>query len=278
MSLYSKIIRKKVVTSIAVQSRYIARQADANGVIHYSEAEHARWQCLMQAQMELLPHYAAPVYLEALERLALPQDHIPQCHEVSRCLLAASGWRVVPVPALIDFSTFFAMLSRRQFPAASFIRSQREMDYLQEPDIFHEILGHAPLLTNPDYADFVQAYGAAGSRSSTREQVWLARLFWFTIEFGLLQTDAGIKALGAGIVSSRSELPYALEDPAVKRRAFDEIDILLTPYRIDILQPVYFVLENLEQLYRLTHKDLISLVRKARALGLEAAAFERDSA
>ena len=228
--------------------------------------------------MELLPHYAAPVYLKALERLALPQDRIPQCHEISKCLLAASGWCVVPVPALIDFSTFFAMLARRQFPAASFIRSQREMDYLQEPDIFHEILGHAPLLTHPDYAEFVQAYGAAGCRASSREQVWLARLFWFTIEFGLLRTDAGIKALGAGIVSSRSELPYALENPDVERRAFDEIDILRTPYRIDILQPVYYVLEDLEQLFQLTQKDLNLLVRKARSLGLESARFDRHSA
>ncbi len=261
-----------------MQSGYIAKQADANGIVPYTDAEHARWQTLMQSQLEVLPRYAAPVYLAALEQLGLPQDHIPQCREVSRCLFAASGWSVVPVPALIDFSTFFAMLARRQFPAASFIRSQREMDYLQEPDIFHEILGHAPLLSNPDYADFVQAYGAAGCRASPREQVWLARLFWFTIEFGLLQTDAGVRAFGAGIVSSRSELAYAVEDPAVERRAFDEIDILRTPYRIDILQPVYYVLENLDQLFQLTHKDLNSLVRKARAQGLESARFYRQSA
>lgn len=228
--------------------------------------------------MEVLPDYAAPFYLEALEHLGLPQDHIPQCHEVSRCLLETSGWCVVPVPALIDFSTFFSMLARRQFPAASFIRSQQEMDYLQEPDIFHEILGHAPLLTEPDYADFVQAYGMAGCRASPQEQVWLARLFWFTIEFGLIQTDLGIRAFGAGIVSSRSELTYALEDPVVEHRGFDEIDILRTPYRIDILQPVYYVLENIEQLFQLTHKDLNSLVRKARALGLEPARFDRQSA
>ncbi len=267
-----------MVNAIVAQSSYIARQADANGIIHYTEAEHARWQKLVQAQMDVLPRYAAPVYLEALDRLKLPQDHIPQCREVSRYLLATTGWSVVPVPALIDFSTFFEMLSRRQFPAASFIRSQQEMDYLQEPDIFHEILGHAPLLTDPDYADFVQAYGAAGCRASPREQVWLARLFWFTIEFGLLQTDAGIRAFGAGIVSSRSELTYALEDPGVERRVFDEITILRTPYRIDVLQPVYYVLENLGQLFQLTHKDLNSLVRKARALGLEPTHFGRQSA
>ena len=263
---------------MAAQSSYVARKADTNGFIHYTDVEHARWHNLMQRQMEVLPGFAAPVCLEALERLELPQDRIPQCREVSDSLFETSGWCVVPVPALIDFSTFFGMLAKRQFPAASFIRSQQEMDYLQEPDIFHEILGHAPLLTDPDYAEFVQAYGAAGCRANPREQVWLARLFWFTIEFGLLRTDAGIRAFGAGIVSSRSELTYALEDPGVERRVFDEITILRTPYRIDVLQPVYYVLENLEQLFDLTHKDLNSLVRKARALGLEPTHFGQQSA
>ena len=263
---------------MTTKSRYIARRADANGFIPYTEAEHARWHSLIQSQMEVLPQYAAPIYLEALERLDLPPDHIPQCREISAKLLEASGWSIVPVPALIDFSTFFKMLARCQFPAASFIRSQQEMEYLQEPDIFHEILGHAPLLTDPEYASFVQAYGAAGHRANHREQVWLARLFWFTVEFGLLQTDAGIKAFGAGIVSSRSELAYALEDPGAERRAFDEIDILRTPYRIDILQPVYYVLETFEQLYQLAHKDLESMIDTARTLGLEPARFERQSA
>jgi len=263
---------------MARPSNYVARQADANGVIHYSDAEHARWQTLMSRQLEAIPGRVAPLYIESLDRLGLTPDHIPQCGEVSRGLLAANGWSLVPVPALIDFATFFGMLARRQFPAASFIRSQQEMDYLQEPDIFHEVFGHAPLLTIPEYADFVQSYGAAGCRASPCEQVWLARLFWFTIEFGLLQTDVGIRAFGAGIVSSRSELDYALEDTDVTRRAFDEIAILRTPYRIDILQPVYYVLESFDQLFQLTHKDLNSLVKKAAALGLEPAHFDRQSA
>lgn len=263
---------------MAKQSAYVAHPADANGTIRYTDAEHARWQTLMQRQLAALPHCAAPEYLAALERLQLPPDRIPQCAQVSAALMRASGWRVVPVPALIDFTTFFKLLSRRRFPAASFIRSERELDYLQEPDIFHELLGHAPLLTEPRYADFVQAYGAAGCRADARQQVWLARLFWFSVEFGLLQTARGLRAFGAGIVSSSAELKYALEDPTVERRPFDVIDVLRTPYRIDILQPVYYVFESLDQLYRLTTADLIPLVERARSLGLEPARFERRSA
>ena len=263
---------------MATQSSYVARKADTNGFIHYTDVEHARWHNLMQRQMEVLPGFAAPVYLEALERLELPQDRIPQCREVSDSLFETSGWCVVPVPALIDFPTFFGMLAKRQFPVASFIRSQQDMDYLQEPDIFHEILGHTPLLTNPEYADFVQAYGAAGYCANSREQIWLARLFWFTVEFGLLHTDFGIRAFGAGIVSSHSELQYSLQAPEVERRAFDVMTVLRTPYRIDILQPVYYVLENFAQLFEFTQIDLISLVKKARALGPEAAHFEPPSA
>jgi phenylalanine-4-hydroxylase len=259
-------------------SNYVAKQANADGFIRYTDEEHARWQTLMQHQYQVLPRYAAPVYLEALDRLQLPQDHIPQCNEVSERLLESSGWRVVPVPALIDFSRFFEMLANRQFPAASFIRSVQQMDYLEEPDIFHEILGHAPLLSDPGYAGFVQAYGAVGRRAKPEDRIWLARLFWFTVEFGLIQTDAGVKAFGAGIVSSREELAYSVDDPGAERRAFDVIDILRTPYHIDILQPVYYVLESLEQLFEIAQLDLMPLIQKARTLGLETIHFNRRSA
>ena len=254
-------------------SNYRAKQADTNGYIHYTDDEHSRWRQLFARQRPILEKFATPAYLAALERLQLPQDRIPQCEEVSSRLLEATGWRVVAVPALIDFPTFFDLLSRRRFPAASFIRSRDEMDYLEEPDIFHEILGHAPLLLDESYADFVQAYGAAGCRASTQERVWLARLFWFTVEFGLLRSGDSLKAFGAGIVSSKSELPYSIEDKTVERRPFEIIDVLCTPYRIDILQTVYFVLESLEQLYELANQDLIPWVQKARTIGLKPATF-----
>jgi phenylalanine-4-hydroxylase len=263
---------------MAKLTNYVAKEPDANGHVHYTDEEHDRWQLLMRRQQEELRAHAAPVYLDALDRLQIPDEHIPQCDEISERLLDATGWRVVPVPALIEFSTFFDLLARKRFPAASFVRSQQEMDYLKEPDIFHEILGHTPLLTDPRYAAFVQAYGEAGCRATKEQRVWLARLFWFTVEFGLIHTDDGVKAFGAGIVSSKTELPYAVTNTQVQRRPFDEIDILCTPYRIDILQTVYFVLNDLEQLFELAHKDLIPLVNKARVLGLKPATFERRAA
>jgi len=258
---------------MGTNSNYVARQPDLDGHIHYAEEEHARWQLLIERQLPMLEKYASSAYLNALERLRLPRNYIPQCEEVSSRLQDATGWSIVPVSALIDFSSFFELLSRRQFPAASFIRSRQEMDYLQEPDIFHEILGHAPLLLDQSYAGFVQAYGMAGCRASRQERVWLARLFWFTVEFGLLRTDNSLKAFGAGIVSSKLELPCSIEDESVERRPFEIIDILCTPYRIDILQPVYFVLESFEQLFELANQDLIALVRKASNIGLRPATF-----
>lgn len=174
---------------MGINSNYIARQPDLDGHIHYTDEEHARWQLLIERQLPILEKYASSAYLNALERLRLPRNYIPQCEEISSRLQDATGWSIAPVSALIDFSSFFELLSRRQFPAASFIRSRQEMDYLQEPDIFHEILGHAPLLLDESYAGFVQAYGKAGCRASRQERVWLARLFWFTVEFGLLRSE-----------------------------------------------------------------------------------------
>lgn len=260
------------------QTRYRARLPDADGFIRYSDAEHRRWSLLLRRQMGILPRYAATPYLDALARLELPADHIPQCAEVSARLLDASGWRVVPVPALIDFAEFFDLLARRRFPAASFIRSARELDYLQEPDIFHEILGHAPLLADARYAAFVQACGEAGRRAAPRERAWLARLFWFTVEFGLLRSADGVRAFGAGIVSSHAELPYSVEAPDVERRPFDLLRVLRTPYRIDILQPVYYVLDDLEQMLSLAGRDLVPVIARARRLGLEAPLYQRESA
>ncbi|NNC98748.1 MAG: phenylalanine 4-monooxygenase [Gammaproteobacteria bacterium] len=253
---------------MAKQSKYQARHPDADGQIAYRTDEHRRWARLMARQQHPLSQYAAPQYLRALEALDLPADQIPQCREVSQKLRATTGWSVEPVPALIDFTTFFTMLSERRFPAASFIRSWKEMDYLEEPDIFHEILGHTPLLADADYAAFVHNYGKTGCRATREERVWLARLFWFTVEFGLLHTRSGLKAFGAGIVSSFSELSYAIESPAVNRRPFDPIEILRTPYRIDRLQTDYFVLDSLEQLYALADEDLLALVHQAMRAGL----------
>ena len=157
------------------------------------------------------------------------------------------------------------MLSRRVFPAASFIRRREDFGYLKEPDIFHELFGHTPLLTHPVIADFSQKIGEAGCAAGPEYHDWLARLYWMTIEFGLIRTPDGLRAYGAGIISSPEELRYSLESPKPKRLAFDPLTALRTSYRIDVLQPVYFVLQSFDQLHELSQTDLIRLIDKARA-------------
>ena len=160
------------------------------------------------------------------------------------------------------------MLANRTFPAASFIRSRQDFDYIKEPDIFHEIFGHGPLLTDPRFAGFSQAIGRAGQRADKGAYSWLIRLYWFTIEFGLTVEDGQIKALGSGLASSPTELPWSVGSPIPQRRAFDIIDILRTPYRIDIHQPVYFVLDCLDDLFAAAERDLLSDVALAQSRGL----------
>ena len=258
---------------MAKSSKYVAKQADANGFIRYTDEEHAVWRDLIVPQRERVRGYACQEYVDALARMELPDDRIPQCREVSSVLLDYTGWQVVPVPALIDFTEFFRLLSEKKFPAASFIRSREEMDYLQEPDIFHEIFGHAPLLTDARYADFVAAYGRAGLAAPKEDHVWLARLFWFTVEFGLIARDGKNEVYGAGIVSSKSELGYSIDSAKPDRRQLDIIDVLRTPYRIDILQTVYFVIQSFDELYELANQDLLAAVRRARTIGMKAPTY-----
>jgi phenylalanine-4-hydroxylase len=179
-----------------------------------------------------------------------------------------TGWSVVAVPALIDFTSFFKLLANRQFPAATFIRGKEELGYLQEPDIFHEIFGHTPLLTDYRFAAFSEAYGKAGLAADKKDQAMLARLFWFTVEFGLINTTDGLRSYGAGIVSSPGELKFALQSDLPDRRTFDALDALRTPYRIDIFQMVYFVLDNFDTLFELAQMDLLPLVDQARKMGM----------
>lgn len=248
-------------------TQYQAKVPDENGIIHYTEAEHQIWHELITRQLAIIDGRACREFRDGLQTLDLPRDRIPQPGEVSEQLMDTTGWRVEPVPALINFDRFFRLLSERRFPAASFIRSREEMDYLQEPDIFHEIFGHCAMLTHPGFADFTHAYGEAGVRASKSDRVLLARLYWFTVEFGLLNTDRGLRIYGGGINSSPGETVYALESDKPERRPFDPIDALRTPYRIDIYQPIYYVLEQLDDLYDLARADLIKLIGEARRLG-----------
>jgi phenylalanine-4-hydroxylase len=249
-------------------SSYTSKQPDADGIIHYTDEEHAIWSELITTQLSLLEGRVCQEYIAALGAMDFPRDRIPQLHEVSAVLQEHAGWSVAPVPALIDFTRFFELLARRQFPAATFIRRREHIGYLQEPDIFHEVFGHTPLLTDYRFAAFTEAYGKAGLKADKKDHAMLARLFWFTVEFGLLDTPEGLRSYGAGIVSSPGELEYALQSDIPQRKPFDVLDALRTPYRIDIYQTVYFVLDGFDTLFELAQADLIPFIEQARKLGM----------
>lgn len=259
-------------------SSYTSRTPDSNGIIHYSDEEHAVWNELITTQYPMLPDHACDEYVQALHLMDFPHDRIPQLHEVNEVLMDYTGWSVAPVPALIDFTSFFKLLATRQFPAATFIRRREDMDYLQEPDIFHEVFGHTPLLTDYRFAAFSEAYGKAGLTADKKDHAMLARLFWFTVEFGLIQTPGGLRSYGAGIVSSPGELIYALESDIPLRKRLDPVDALRTPYRIDIYQTVYFIIESFDELFELAQMDLIALVREARSMGMHLPTFPSKDA
>jgi len=256
-------------------SAYVAKTPDASGHIHYTDEENAVWRDLYAQQAPNVARHMARPYLDGLAKLDLPRDRIPQAVEISEILRPLTGWQVAPVPALIPFGRFFAMLADRTFPAASFIRSREDFDYIKEPDIFHEVFGHTPLLTDPRFGGFSQAIGAAGLRAEPKDYSWIIRLYWFTIEFGLAREAGGLKALGSGLASSPTELPWSLSD-GPERRGFDVIDILRTPYRIDIHQPLYYVLEDIDTLFAAAERDLLADVRKAQSLGLFAPLYPAE--
>jgi phenylalanine-4-hydroxylase len=259
---------------MAKQTKYVSPLPDASGVIRYSEAENAIWAELYARQKQAVRGKACDEFMQGLDLLGLPEDRVPQLPEVSRKLRRETGWEVAYVPALIPFSQFFALLADRKFPAATFVRTREELDYLQEPDIFHEIFGHTPLLTNRWFADFTHTYGKLGLAASREDRVYLARMYWFTVEFGLLQKPGeALRIYGGGVLSSIGETEYAYNDPRAQRRRFDILDALRTPYRIDIMQPLYYVLEDLRELYELAQRDIMGLVQQAKHLGLHTPLF-----
>lgn len=265
---------------MAKATKYVSKVADESGNIEWSKEENQIWHELITRQLSTVKHTACDEFITGLDKLNLPLDRVPQLEEVSEVLMAETGWRCEPVPALIGFGEFFRLLSEKKFPVATFIRSREEFDYLQEPDIFHEIYGHCPLLTNSSFADYTQAYGKMGLNASKEDRVFLARLYWFTVEFGLLDTPEGLRVYGGGILSSPSETEYALNDKNVERKTLDVLDVLRTQYRIDILQPVYFMLSkvsDLDNIRKLEVEDIMALVEQAREIGLHPPKFELKS-
>jgi phenylalanine-4-hydroxylase len=257
---------------------YRSKQPDNKGLIHYSDQENSTWHDLITRQVPMLPGRACPQWIGALNEMNFPTDRIPQLGEVSEVLRAHTGWSVMPVPALIGFTSFFELLAGKHFPVATFIRSRKDFDYIQEPDVFHEVFGHTPPLTDHRFAAFVEAYGKAGLAADPKDHAMLARLFWFSVEFGLVKTSEGVRAYGSGIMSSPGELVYAVESDVPERKPFDPVDVLRTPYRIDILQPIYFVIESFDQLFDLARADLLGYIKEARRLGMHEPKFPPKAA
>jgi phenylalanine-4-hydroxylase len=264
-------LRAALEEIVGKQTRYVSRLPDASGQIRYTDEENAIWAELFARQKQAIRGKACDEFMHGMDILRLPEDRVPQLSEVSAALKRETGWEVAYVPALIPFSEFFALLADRKFPAATFVRTRVELDYLQEPDIFHEIFGHTPLLTNRYFAEFTHTYGKLGLAASREDRVFLARMYWFTVEFGLMQKPGeALRIYGGGILSSIGETGYAYHGDKALRRRFDIVDALRTPYRIDIMQPLYYVLEDLRELYELTQRDIMGLVQDAKRLGLHA--------
>lgn len=258
------------------ESHYVAKKPDSEGRLHFTEREHQVWQTLYERQMELVQGRACQAYLDGIEQLALSADKIPQLIDVTQRLQAATGWSVEPVEALISASDFFHLLARRCFPAATFIRTPEDIDYVKEPDIFHEIFGHCPMLTNPIFADFCQGYAKMVLTMSEQHWPLLQRLFWFTVEFGLMIENDELKIYGGGILSSFDETVYAVESDIPQRRLFNPLDAFRTPYRIDQLQTVYFVIRRYEQLFDFVQSDVMAVLNRAYELGEFPPTFEVD--
>ncbi len=211
------------------------------------------WDTLFKRQSDMLPGRAADAFMRGLDVLKLSKPGIPDYKELNARLMAATGWQVVAVPGLVPDAVFFHHLSERRFPAGNFIRTPEQLDYLQEPDVFHDVFGHVPMLADPVFADYMVEYGKGGLRSLGFDALdHLARLYWYTVEFGLIQEPAGLRIYGAGIVSSYGESVFALDDPSPNRIGFDLMRVMRTPYRIDDYQQTYFVIDRLDNLLRTT--------------------------
>lgn len=234
----------------------------------YTAEEHATWDTLFARQSKLLPGRASEAYLRGLDVLKLSRPGIPDFEELSDRLMTLTGWQVVAVPGLVPDDVFFDHMANRRFVAGNFIRRPDQLDYLQEPDVFHDVFGHVPMLADPVFADYLAAYGRGGQRALGMDALkYLGRLYWYTVEFGLVREDGDLRIYGAGIVSSYSESRFALEDPSPNRIGFDLARVMRTEYRIDDFQQNYFVIRSYEELLRTTlETDFAPLYEEIKAL------------
>ena len=229
---------------------YVAKWPNKQGLIDWTSVENQTWQTLIERQLQTVENRACDAYLVGLNELALAYNCVPQLVDINK-KLQKTGWEMVPVSGTVKINAFFTMLKNRQFPVANFIRVPEELDYLQQPDVFHELFGHGPLLLNQTYADFMQWYGELALGLSGKKRKILSRLFWYTIEFGLLKTNNGLRILGGGILSSYEETVFSLESDKPARYAFDLEKVLKTDYDYQNIQPQYFILNSIDELFRL---------------------------
>jgi phenylalanine-4-hydroxylase len=233
----------------------------------YTEDEHAIWRLLFERQQRLLVGRACQEYLDGLQGLGVAAGGIPDFHRLSDILDRATGWRIVAVPGLVPDDVFFAYLAARRFPSTCFIRRRHQLDYLQEPDVFHDICGHVPMLMNPVFADYMQAYGQGGLKALRLGHLpRLARLYWYTVEFGLIATAEGLRIYGSGILSSAGESVYSLDDAHPHRLRFDLRRVMRTQYHIDRYQETYFVIDDFQQLFAATRPDFAPIYREIAML------------
>ncbi|RFP79120.1 phenylalanine 4-monooxygenase [Hydrogenophaga borbori] len=233
----------------------------------YTEADHDTYRRLYERQSALLPGLAAQAFVDALPALGV-RDRIPRFDEINERLRPATGWEIVAVPGLIPERPFFDLLAHRRFPVTDWIRTPQEFDYIVEPDVFHDLFGHVPLLFNPVFADYVQRYGQGGLKAhDLGAGELLSRLYWYTIEFGLIREPQGLRAYGAGILSSSGELRHSVTSPRARRIALDLVRCMRTRYKIDDYQATYFVIDSFEQLFDMTAPDFTPIYDTVRALG-----------
>jgi phenylalanine-4-hydroxylase len=230
---------------------------------NYTPEEHAVWKKLYERQTKLLPGRACDEFVAGMRALRIAADKIPDFRQLSDVLMKATGWQVVAVPGLVPDEVFFEHLAHRRFPAGHFIRRADQLDYLEEPDVFHDVFGHVPMLMNPVIADYIQAYGEGGLRAQRLGVLRnLARVYWYTVEFGLVQQKDGLRIYGAGIASSNTESVFALDDPSPNRIGFDLERVMRTHYRIDDFQETYFVIGDLDELLQLARIDFVPVYER----------------
>ena len=230
----------------------------------YTPAEHDRWRRLYARQSALIPHYACDEFIAILGTLDCSAG-IPKFALINRQLKAATGWQLVAVPGLLPDDMFFTHLANRRFPVTVWLRNPEEFDYIVEPDIFHDFFGHVPMLFNKMFADYLEAYGKGGVKAKGLDALdYLARLYWYTVEFGLIQTPKGLRTYGAGILSSGSELPYCIESSKPHRIKFELLRVMQSKYKIDTFQETYFVIDSFKQLFDATAPDFTPYYQQLR--------------